>query len=149
PFGDESRKLGRAQEVAVDGDELGAPQFGDEPAEHRPVALVDRSDLDPRLVPPAIMQPGVTTPVSWAVGTHACTETPWWRPFLSCRVMTPFAAPSGSRRWPSRRSVSTVPFSWWQARCWRWASGRGCPRSRSPRPWSPPRWPDTGSGRRT
>src|ERR1700689_3730099 len=85
------------------GHDLGSPELGDEPGEHGPIALVDRSDRDLRLVHPVIMQaarvrerleaagsaaaagsrPGyiagtgrdVITPARWAGGIHACTES--------------------------------------------------------------------------
>ena len=44
--------------TAVDRDDLRAPQLGDEPGKHRPVALVDRPDPDLRLVHSAIMATG-------------------------------------------------------------------------------------------
>ena len=50
-------ELGGPQDVTVHGDQLGAPQLGDEPREHGPVALADRPDRDLRLVHPVIMQP--------------------------------------------------------------------------------------------
>jgi len=56
-FGDEPGQLGGPQHAAVHGDEFGTPQLGDEPGEHRAVALTDRSDPDLRLAHPPIMRP--------------------------------------------------------------------------------------------
>src|SRR6185437_9160808 len=49
PFGDEPGQFGGPQHAAVHGDEFGTPQLGDEPGEHRAVAVADRPDGDLRL----------------------------------------------------------------------------------------------------
>src|SRR5580704_11819789 len=60
PFGDEAAQLGGPQAAAVDRHGLRAPQLGDEPGQHRPVALVDGPDPDLRLLHPAIIATGGT-----------------------------------------------------------------------------------------
>src|SRR5204862_7501285 len=60
PFGDEPGQFGGPQHAAVRGDEFGTPQLGDEPGEHRAVALTDRSDPDLRLVHPANYEAMIT-----------------------------------------------------------------------------------------
>ena len=60
PFGDEPGQFGGPQHAAVHGDEFGTPQLGDEPGEHRAVALTDRSDPDLRLVHPANYEAMIT-----------------------------------------------------------------------------------------
>ena len=57
PFGDEAGHLGGPQGGAADRDHLRSPQLGDEPAEHRAIALADGPDRDLRLGHPAIMPP--------------------------------------------------------------------------------------------
>src|SRR5580693_7953149 len=54
-LGDEAGQLGGLEDGAVHGHGLRSPQLGDQPGQHRAVALADRPDPDPRLLHPVII----------------------------------------------------------------------------------------------